>query len=795
MTKTTTTIYISICYILGTIAYFNNQVAIVASILFMTTAILLVKDVISNKVAIASYLIFLLAIANCTLQIKTNDDISKLAPAECTLTARVVSIPTTNSTVKTKFYADVNNIGFENTNQKINSKTLITIYDKKTNTKQIEIGDTIVIKGHLTLPKKATNPSQFDYAKYLTNFDTFTLFYAESTDWKIEKKAEGGYWKFLQEINRTRDSIIKKHAANIKSPNIELLGGIVFGDDAINPPDEIKKSFINSGLLHILAASGMNVTLIFGLWFFISQKVKMHYRLSIFTGIILILFYTCMTGFGPSILRASLMLIFILIGKLIDREAHTISLLFFVALLLLLHDPAMINNIGFQLSFAVTFGLLLTCPILFEKIENKYLNIIASACFVPLIAQLYAAPIQMFYFNTFATYSVFANIAIIPFLTVVSFLGFLTSIIAMIPIICTYFCKISDFVLNPFLSALINISDFFSSLPNSIIQTPHPSITQLILYFLLLLNLTFVLKKPKDNKHSYLSLIILFALLIVFSLPLKNQNCEIIFFDMGNADSSLIKTPENKYILIDTGKAPYKNSQAPAEQIILKYFKDHAIDQLDLLILTHFDSDHTGGTISILKNIKVKKVILNQHSDSSRLSKEIMDYIKTNNIKSEAIKENKELIVERDFKLKNIKNETSKKLEENETSIINLIECKGYKVLFMGDSGIEAYKSIDKKDLKNIDIFKVGHHGGKNVINKEMLSELNPKTAIISTGKNQYGHPRKETINLLKENKVKTLRTDYNNAIKVIITDKNIGVLTFKTDLRRFTKTVQYKNN
>ena len=121
-----------------------------------------------------------------------------------------------------------------------------------------------------------------------------------------------------------------------------------------------------------------------------------------------------MTGFGPPIIRAFLMLTLILIGKLIDKETSTLSLLFIVGFLMLMYNPLMIFDIGFQLSFIVTFALILTAPLLIFNFKFKPLNYVLGACLIPIIAQIYAAPLQMFYFNTFAIYSVFANITIIP---------------------------------------------------------------------------------------------------------------------------------------------------------------------------------------------------------------------------------------------------------------------------------------------------------------------------------------------------------------------------------------------
>ena len=176
----------------------------------------------------------------------------------------------------------------------------------------------------------------------------------------------------LRGLNNTRNRILKVHSKYLKSPNLEILGGIVFGDDAVSPPDYIKSSFINSGLLHILAASGMNVAFIFSFWFVILKFLGVPYKPRVLSGMLVVILYTLMTGLGPSVIRAALMLLFVLGGKLIDRDTHSVSLLSLVAVLMLIYNPAYINNVSFQLSFLVTLGLLTTANIVSQKL-TKYL--------------------------------------------------------------------------------------------------------------------------------------------------------------------------------------------------------------------------------------------------------------------------------------------------------------------------------------------------------------------------------------------------------------------------------------
>ena len=144
----------------------------------------------------------------------------------------------------------------------------------------------------------------------------------------------------------------------------------------------------------------MNVAFIYGFWVFFMRRLRVPFKFMVTSGIGLIIIYTLMTGLGASVIRAALMLILILLGKLIDRDAHTVALLAFVATVMLIYNPAFINNVGFQLSFIVTFGLLTTANVIFERFQNsKIPQWLIGAFLIPIVAQIWVAPIQMFYFN------------------------------------------------------------------------------------------------------------------------------------------------------------------------------------------------------------------------------------------------------------------------------------------------------------------------------------------------------------------------------------------------------------
>ena len=784
-------------YILGVVGFFTDCTAYIAIGLFLLAVFALLKNFVSNKAAIIYYLAFALAILNCSIQIKNHDDLSKFIPSKASITGTVTSIPTTNNPDKTKFFLKVDSGIFDGVKaDKLRGNTIVTLYDTPENISKIKIADKIELKGKLRSPIKAKNPSQFDYSNYLKNKKIFSVFYVQSGDWKIICKPEKLSGKFLQKLNDTRNSILNHHKKYIKSPNIEVLGGIVFGDDAINPPDEIKNSFINSGLLHILAASGMNVSIIFGIWYFIGCRLRINHRVVIILGALLVAFYTLMTGMGASVLRAAIMIEFIILGKLIDRSANSVSLIFLVAFLMLLYNPAMINDVGFQLSFVVTFALIFYAQPVLEKVKNRIAEVVLGAIFIPVVAQLWAAPIQMFYFNTFATYSILANFLIAPFISVLSFLGFVSSILAMIPfeVFADKVCMIFAVILNPVVTILIKISDYFANLPDALLTTTHPDIFKIIVYYSMLVILGFALRTRFNNRKTWSFLLILLMLFVVSFKKVDKKYLEIIAFDVGNADSFLIKTPGNKYIMIDTAHGTYEGSSSSfsqADSIMNKYLKDHGIKTLDILLLTHFDSDHSGGAVDVMRAVKVKKLVLNKNKDDSKTTKAIFKYIQSNRINNTIAKNNTVVFEENNLKIKTYTPNVQNK-NDNDTSIITLLSYKNFDMLFMADAGVKSFENIKNNlDNNDIEILKSGHHGANNTVSRGMIKTINPDAAIISTGLNPYGHPTKQTLKTFERNDVKVYRTDIDNAIKITSNGDSYFIYRYNTNSKKFEKDLQ----
>lgn len=780
-----TTVFI---YIMSLIATLTNNVFSFTLGFTLFFILCVIKKFFPIKYTIIWILIFYFGIFNTTLRLKDTDTLLNIAPINTTITGKILSIPQVKDNNKIRFFFDVKSLDLDG--EKINlekEKVLVTLETDK----KLKRFDSYEISGRLSVPFKAGNPYQFDYGNYLRNFGTYAVFYGK--DYKSYEEQHSIKEVVLQKINDYRDRIINIHSNYLVSPNLEILGGIVFGDDAVSTPDDIKQSFIKSGLLHILAASGMNVAFIYSFFFLILSLFKVNFKINTCIGIMMIIIYALMTGLGSSVIRATLMLIFVLIGKLIDRDAHSISLLSFVAFIMLIYNPMYINDVGFQLSFIVTFGLLIMSPYITNS-KNKYKNWILGTILIPVIAQIWVMPIQIYYFNNISIYSVFANIMSMPILALISFGGFISSLLSIVTPIANFVCKIFDFFLNPLITMLVNISNFWGQLPNSTLTICFPHIIQILVYYSIILILTALLNKnirEKYQKYLKYMLIIFVCIFTLFMCNFPSKKLEITAFDVGNADAFLIKTPNDKYIMVDTAKSGYNGGKSQAEIIILNYLRNVGVKHIDTIIISHFDNDHCGGAVDIMNNIKVDNLYVNNINHNSIAAKEIFSTAKKHGVRVYEATNNQSIIDYNNLHITNFIAKTVVEKDDNEASILTLLEYNGFKILFCGDAGKSTLEKIKTYLPQNLTVLKIGHHGAKDTVSPHLLEYFKPKISLISVGQNKFGHPDIKTIEKLKNTLI--LRTDINNCIRFIIDKNEYKIFSYDIHTQKFKKITHSK--
>lgn len=254
----------------------------------------------------------------------------------------------------------------------------------------------------------------------------------------------------------------------------------------------------------------------------------------------------------------------------------------------------------------------------------------------------------------------------------------------------------------------------------------------------------------------------------------NSDNLEIYFFDVGQADSILLKQRDNN-ILIDAGN----KLDAPKLKSFLK--NDLKINKISMVVGTHPHEDHIGGMSEIIKEFPVDTILMPNVTSTSKTFENLLDTIDELNYKITVPK------VNQIFDFDNLKlhiiytGKNNKNL--NDSSIIIKAEYLNNSFLFMGDASKKIEEKILKKDISS-DVIKIGHHGSSYSTSISFLNKVNPKYAIIEVGKdNNYGHPNEVTLNSLKEKNIKTMRTDLDGTIKITSDGTNIKIDKMKTDL------------
>ena len=199
----------------------------------------------------------------------------------------------------------------------------------------------------------------------------------------------------------------------------------------------------------------------------------------------------------------------------------------------------------------------------------------------------------------------------------------------------------------------------------------------MLIYYIMLIAVTYLIKIDK-RKQAIITVLVTCLILGLTWIKLPNNNLEIIAFDVQNADSFLIKTPQNKYFMIDTGKAPFESGNSQAKIIMLKYLKDRGIKNLEGVIVTHFDNDHSGGTSEIITNTKVKTLYLNNTKTETQTAKNIFKTAKKIHQNYKIVQHNQQIYTEKDFKIRTFKADISGKDTDNKCSTITLVSYKDF---------------------------------------------------------------------------------------------------------------------
>ena len=584
------------------------------------------------------------------------------------------------------------------------------------------LGKTVRVEGTVKKINNNTIPNTFNYQKYLYNnsiyisyvVQNYTIINQENIFYKIKNQIS-------QKINNS-DEKLKPYL------NLFILGDKGYLDN------NLYNTYRTNGIWHLFAVSGMHISLIILILDKLLKKIKFKKII-----IIVILFYFMfLTSFSASVMRATIFYFLKTIFDYLNIAIDNKKILLLTAFIILLLNPFMLFNNGFQYSFLITMSIMF----LSNHITGNYFSQILK---VSLIAFIVSLPITINLNYEINLLSIILNIFYVPLISIIIFP--LSILVFIMPFL--------SFILKIFIVILEVSNNFFGSLKLSIIMPKMP--IYLIIIYYLSCYLFYKIKK----KYIYLIIIILF---INYICPKLDNSYYVYFLDVGQGDSTLFISPYKKEImLIDTGGS-YGSDYHVSDNVIL-FLKSLGISKIDLLIISHGDADHGREALNYLEKYTVKNIILNKN--------------KLNNLEN-TIKKKGHIVNNytiKYFNYHNINDYLSD--DENYSSIITNIKIKNYQFLLMGDAPQEIENKLIHDYYLKADFLKVGHHGSKTSSSKIFIDEVNPKYAIISVGQNnRYNHPNNETlINLIGR---KVYRTDQDGSIMVKITNNNLKIVTYK---------------
>ncbi len=773
---------ITIAWIFGIIwgLYFKISIA------FFVVPVIFIGIYLSRKKKIKKYFIwFLISLVISNLQItlleKSFSEKYKNIGENLEIVGTVISNPI-DKEYKNQYTLKVEKIDenkkYQNTNLQLNVKK------EKEN---LSYGDKIIVKGNFEEASTARNEGGFNYKQYLKTKKIYGIVTVDKKDVKVVNKNNTNIIELL--ANKVRNSMKGKIEQNITDATSGLLSGMLIGDKS-NLPKEIQEDFRNSSLSHILAISGMHVSYVMlGITFLIS-KMKFSKKMSKMITIVILLFFIILTGKTASVERACFMSVYAILASLLHKRANVLASISISILIILIINPYSILDIGLQLSYGGTLGIVLIYPILkkckkskkekakenkfqklIQKIKEKILDIIR----LTVSANLVIFPIILYQYNTMSFTFIISNLLISSIIGIIIILGFMSVFASYIfmPL-----AKVMFFLTQILLNILAQTAHLCAKLPFSKVYFPTPKIYVILIYYLFLIYIILAKRNIISVKKISKKIFIIFIIIVIISnliVKVIPKEFTISFIDVGQGDSMLISTPKGKRILVDGGGTRDSENFDVGRQTLIPYLLNKGITKLDYIVISHFDSDHATGVAQILGKIDVSSIILTRQLEENDIYRHILSIAKEKKIKLIYVKEGDVLKIG-GIKISIIHPENKLMINNpmNNNSIVCKVEYNSFSMLLTGDIEMEAEELILRKNINlKADVLKVAHHGSKTSTTGEFLKAINPKVALIGVGKNNnFGHPSNEVIQRLKENGTRIYRTDENGEISITVNKK-----------------------
>ncbi|EUJ36866.1 hypothetical protein PWEIH_11945 [Listeria weihenstephanensis FSL R9-0317] len=619
---------------------------------------------------------------------------------------------------------------------------------------KLNYGDQLQVAGELEAPEQNRNKNQFNYQAFL---------YRKQVHWLLKTNTvqpmAGKSTSWIYSLKNFRKKQLEKIDTEMDPQIAPYIASLIYGDRSY-VETSVYESYQRLGVVHLLAISGLHVNLIISGLLLLLRRLGFQIEKTAIIVMCLLPLYCFMTGGNAPVVRAAIMTICLMAGRLSPIRVTSLQALCASFILVFLFNPYSIFEIGFQLSYAVSFAIILSG----RKILRKVSSSILSSLYISLISTVSGIAVMSYHFYEFSIVGVFLNIIYVPLFT------FILLPLSFLAIFCLNIAPFLLFIPSVIMKMAVNISESLATLlqkiPFTTWITGRPD--QILLLLLIIFTIYFFYSWEKTGK-AYRYLIPICLCLLIGTINITGK---VSFIDVGQGDSVLIQLPWNKgTYVIDVGGQMAFEKEAWAERkepfsvgknIVTPVLKANGISKVDKLIVTHSDADHMEGLIDVGKAIQIKELIYAEGAETKGIMKKALQALP--NIPAKAILSG--------YRWKKgdatfqVISPTKKGEGGNNDSIVISALLDQKRWLFTGDIEKETEQALLEDPLIKADILKVGHHGSKTSTTPTFIDKVEPSISIISCGvANRFGHPREETLATLRNSNTTIYRTDLQGEI------------------------------
>ena len=651
-----------------------------------------------------------------------------------------------------------------------------------------DYGDQVYVMGRPEQPPLPGNPGEMNYRRHWQLNGIYHQFYLSSkVYYELRPDRAGNFWQ-AEVLVPLRLFILRAVDGHIPEPTADVVKALVLGERQ-DIDRSIVENFQKTGIIHILAISGLHVGFILLILLMLFSFLPVSYNGRILLTLFFLFVFVALVDFKAPVLRASLMAAFYFFSRMSERPGNALNIIATAGLLILFFQPQQLFQPGFQFSFAAVGAIIYGYPRLSQWLprNNRFKGAhlfnkwIGQPFWVSTAAIIGTTPLTWWYYGSFQLGAFLINILIIPLIGMFVIMNFIFLFAAglHLPVVAGL-----GQLLHGYFMGILSLVDNFSVLPLVQIPLPQPNVWQLLLLILAI----FLFFKLKGNRRIIYPLLLIAAILVIARIPADGKGrLEVTFVNVGQGDAAILRFPNDAFMIIDGGDR--KANLDAGERYMVPVLRYYGIERIKYLVGSHAHSDHIGGLETILDHVRVDTLVLPNYPSQTGIYRSLLQKAGVKQVPIAFRERGQQLFPDPDCRVYILHpygtyQQTGDRSgrEVNNSSLVLKIVYGQTGFLFTGDlesnaeTDLLGYASFLKSD-----VLKVGHHGSKTSTSPAFLEWIQPQMGIVSVGRfNKFKHPSKQKMELLKDQDVAVLRTDHLGALVCVSDGQRVSLYNWR---------------